>query len=214
MNNPFDNNETSANQSGIEQMTQGVENAPEASDVSGQPTVGGKKRAAPSKKVLLIILAVVLLAFGGMGVLMLSSGDSSPKPMPVDAALTPPAAPLVPPSDTAPQAPAVPAPVDPLAPAAAPIAPAPAAAPTVAPTVPAAAPVALTAPSAAPVAPAAPAPAAAPTAAPVPVVDACEQRMRDHAIQNGADPAAYVAQNQAYLTQCRAVLAGQAQPKP
>jgi hypothetical protein len=38
--------------------------------------------------------------------------------------------------------------------------------------------------------------------------------MRDHAIQNGADPAAYVAQNQAYLTQCRAVLAGQAQPKP
>jgi hypothetical protein len=76
----------------------------------------------------------------------------------------------------------------------------------IAPNAPPAAPVAPVPPTVAPIAPA--------PAAPAPVVDACEQRMRDHALANNADPQAYVAQNQAYLAQCRAVLAGQQQPKP
>lgn len=45
--------------------------------------------------------------------------------------------------------------------------------------------------------------------APIPTMDACEKRMYDYAVQNGADAKAYVAQNQAYLTECRKVLAGQ-----
>jgi hypothetical protein len=74
-------------------------------------------------------------------------------------------------------------------------------------------------PPAAPVAPVPPTQAAIPAPAPAapppaPAMDACEQRMRDHALANNADPQAYVAQNQAYLAQCRAVLAGQQQPKP
>lgn len=70
-----------------------------------------------------------------------------------------------------------------------------------------AAPVTPAMPTEAPVAPVAP--IAAPTAvAPAPVsaaapMDACEQRMADHAVKNGADPKAYIAQNQAYLVQCR-----------
>lgn len=108
----------------------------------------------------------------------------------------------------APEAPVVPvSPMTPdgVAPVAAPIAP-PASVP--------AAPVSV-APATAPVAPAAPAtvpgvpPAAVPTPTPAAAMDACEQRMHDFAVQNKADPAAYIAQNQAYLTQCRAALAGQ-----
>ncbi len=70
------------------------------------------------------------------------------------------------------------------------------------------------APSAAPVtAPAAP--AAATPSAPVPAAVAapaaptesyahpCEKMMADYAVKNGADPKAYIAQNQAYLAQCK-----------
>lgn len=39
-------------------------------------------------------------------------------------------------------------------------------------------------------------------AAPAAAVSPCEQRMIDYATQNGADPKAYVAQNQAYLAEC------------
>ena len=64
-----------------------------------------------------------------------------------------------------------------------------------------------------PAAPAPLAPVAAPAApAPAPAIDACEQRMTDFAVQNKADPKAYIAQNQTYLAQCRAALAGQAKP--
>ncbi len=62
----------------------------------------------------------------------------------------------------------------------------------------------------APVVPEAPAaPLQAPVPAPAAPVSACEQRMIDFATQNGADPKAYVAQNQAYLVECnKAMQAG------
>lgn len=59
-------------------------------------------------------------------------------------------------------------------------------------------------------APAASAGQAAPVAAPA--RDACEQKMHDFAVQNNTDPEVYIAQNQAYLAQCREALAGQ-QPR-
>jgi len=70
----------------------------------------------------------------------------------------------------------------------------------------------------APIAPIAPATTALPTlpaaevspAAPA-NVHPCEQRMIDHATQNGADPKAYVSQNQAYLEQCKQAMAAGAQ---
>ena len=49
----------------------------------------------------------------------------------------------------------------------------------------------------------------APTAEPAPVMDACEQKMHDFAVQNKADPKTYIAQNQTYIAQCRAALASQ-----
>lgn len=42
-------------------------------------------------------------------------------------------------------------------------------------------------------------------------MDACEKKMTDYALQNNGDPKAYIAQNQAYLAQCRQALS---QPTP
>ena len=44
-------------------------------------------------------------------------------------------------------------------------------------------------------------------------MDDCEKRMTDYAVQNNADPKAYIAQNQTYLQQCRQTLAAAA-PAP
>ncbi|MFZ4541737.1 MAG: hypothetical protein ACOYNL_08010 [Rickettsiales bacterium] len=68
-------------------------------------------------------------------------------------------------------------------------------------------------PGQAPTAPVGAPPAPVPTAQ-VPVaaasLDQCEQNMTDYANQNGADAKAYIAQNQAYLTECRKALANPA----
>lgn len=53
------------------------------------------------------------------------------------------------------------------------------------------------------VAPASTAPGVAPTGPAAAAMDACEQRMADFAVQKGADPKTYIAQNQPYLMQCR-----------
>ena len=59
-------------------------------------------------------------------------------------------------------------------------------------------------PGAAPASPAVVANPSAPGVVPAAATpDACEKRMTDFAVQNHADPIAYVAQNQAYLQQCR-----------
>lgn len=59
---------------------------------------------------------------------------------------------------------------------------------------------------------AASAPAVSAPASSVGIMDACEQRMADHAIANKADPKAYIASNQPYLAECRKTLSP-AQPQ-
>jgi hypothetical protein len=166
---------------------------------------------------ILVVLAIpgyAIFIIGMFGVGAIGGVASTMPDEALGGAIAPMVAPVVPEGSIAP----VPAPMgspvpvpSPLGAPAVPLnAPIPAEPPTLATQAQPGSPAPAAAPAPSPVsAPSAPMPVAAPIAAPAPAMDACEQRMHDFAVSNNADPKAYIAANQAYLAQCRQVLAGQ-----